>query len=460
MFSDVLLVSLAFLAALLVRSIFLQWIEMRGQSIFNNPYATVGTLLAYVVVFSWVAQHYGLYRAEALSNPAHEFRLIVQTSLNTGLVLSGGLYLFKVHLPRGVMILVVLIAAAVLSMERVLKRVLQDRQATEAVITRQIAILGTNQLCYAISEHIAENVRLGYRFAGFVSFPGCRRVGNVPNQAVIGDISDIASLVRSHFVDEILIAEFCPSETAMDIINAAHDLQIDVRAIPGYYPELTQNARLERLGVFPVVPLHQCTSRTIGFFFKRIADVLLSALALSVLLIPMAFIALAIRLDSPGPVFYLSTRVGKRGRPFTCFKFRTMVQNAEELKKDLIARNERDGILFKITNDPRITPLGRFLRKYSLDELPQFANVLLGHMSLVGPRPPIVQEVKQYKPDQRHRLNVMPGLTGLWQIQARCDRSFSKYIALDIAYIENWNLWLDFKIMLRTIGVVLRGTGS
>ncbi|HEX3471903.1 MAG TPA: sugar transferase [Silvibacterium sp.] len=174
----------------------------------------------------------------------------------------------------------------------------------------------------------------------------------------------------------------------------------------------------------------------------------------------MVVIALVIRFNSPGPIFFVSDRIGKRGRVFPCFKFRTMVKDAEQLKTKLAALNERDGILFKVSNDPRVTEVGRFLRKYSLDELPQFFNVLRGEMSIVGPRPPIASEVEKYELEHFRRLEVMPGLTGLWQIQARQDSSFAKYIALDTAYVENWSFWLDLKILIRTAEVVIRGTGT
>jgi len=171
-------------------------------------------------------------------------------------------------------------------------------------------------------------------------------------------------------------------------------------------------------------------------------------------------IAIAIKLDSAGPVFYFSERIGKKGRVFGCIKFRTMVNDAEKRRADILHLNERDGVLFKITDDPRITRLGRFLRKYSLDELPQFFNVLHGDMSIVGPRPPLASEVQEYKLNHLRRLDVTPGITGLWQVQSRQDPSFDSYISLDVTYIENWSVWLDFKIILRTIGVVIAGTGS
>lgn len=192
---------------------------------------------------------------------------------------------------------------------------------------------------------------------------------------------------------------------------------------------------------------------------KRLLDVVLGSLSL-LLLSPMFLaIATAIKLQSDGPVFYTSERVGVGGRTFRCYKFRTMVRDAESLRSQLAHLNERQGILFKISNDPRVTPLGAMLRKYSLDELPQLINVLRGEMSLVGPRPPLACEVEQYEPHHLRRLSVLPGMTGLWQVEARSDPSFDSYVALDCKYAEDWSLWLDLKILARTFRVVFLGTG-
>jgi exopolysaccharide biosynthesis polyprenyl glycosylphosphotransferase len=193
---------------------------------------------------------------------------------------------------------------------------------------------------------------------------------------------------------------------------------------------------------------------------KRLLDITASSVALVLLSPVLAAIAIAVRWDSRGPIFYASERIGKKGRVFPCIKFRTMVPDAERRRTEVLHMNERDSVLFKITNDPRITPVGRFLRKYSLDELPQLVNVLRGDMSLVGPRPPIASEVKRYELNHLRRLDVVPGITGLWQVQARQDPSFDSYISLDTAYIENWSLWLDIKILVRTVGVVVTGTGA
>ena len=179
------------------------------------------------------------------------------------------------------------------------------------------------------------------------------------------------------------------------------------------------------------------------------------------LLLPIApIIAIAVKLDSPGPVFYRQPRVGKNGEIFVLCKFRTMIENADNLLEVLRPMNERTGLLFKIANDPRMTGIGRFLRRYSLDELPQFWNVLKGEMSLVGPRPPLVSEYEQYDGEYFRRLDVVPGITGLWQIHARRNPSAEAYLALDLKYINNWSVGLDLLILLQTVAVVAAGTGQ
>jgi exopolysaccharide biosynthesis polyprenyl glycosylphosphotransferase len=189
----------------------------------------------------------------------------------------------------------------------------------------------------------------------------------------------------------------------------------------------------------------------------------LVALVILVVLVPVIpLVALAIRLSSPGPIFFRQQRAGLNGQPFTMLKFRTMVTNAEQLKQELAALNEMSGPVFKVTNDPRITPVGRFLRKWSLDELPQFINVLRGEMSLVGPRPLPVDEVRRFDdPAHRRRLSVKPGLTCLWQVSGRNNvTDFREWVRLDLEYIDNWSLWLDVKILARTVPAVFAGTGA
>jgi exopolysaccharide biosynthesis polyprenyl glycosylphosphotransferase len=244
------------------------------------------------------------------------------------------------------------------------------------------------------------------------------------------------------------------------LVEEARGYGIDVRVVPDLYDGLAWAAPVEYIGQFPTIPLHRRNLPMGAFLLKRALDVTGAAIALLLgwpfLLLLMA----AIKLDSKGPIFYRAQRIGRKGRTFTCYKFRTMCVDADKQQEELVPKNERDGILFKIANDPRITRVGRFMRKYSLDELPQFYNVLRSEMSMVGPRPPVGSEVEQYDLAHLRRLEVLPGMTGLWQVEARQDPSFDSYISLDTAYVENWSLFLDMKILVRTIGVVLSGTGT
>ena len=225
-------------------------------------------------------------------------------------------------------------------------------------------------------------------------------------------------------------------------------------------PEIDRNERLETaVGRGNSIPRAR-PILSMGLFVKRIMDLLLSACALLLLWPLLLAIALAVKLESPGPVIYASLRAGKKGQKFVCYKFRTMVDGADELKDSLRRYNERQDPFFKIADDPRVTRLGRFLRKYSLDELPQFWNVLKGDMSLVGPRPHPVDDYARYRPEDHRRLDVKPGITGLWQISARANPSFETCMKLDLEYMKRWSLLLDFKLLVRTIPAVLSGEGQ
>ena len=232
------------------------------------------------------------------------------------------------------------------------------------------------------------------------------------------------------------------------------------RILDSLLPEIDRNERLETAVVRGNSILRARPILSMGLFVKRIMDLLLSAVALLLLWPLLLAIALAVKLESSGPVIYGSLRAGKKGRKFVCYKFRTMVDGADELKESLRRFNERRDSFFKIADDPRVTRLGRFLRKYSLDELPQFWNVLKGDMSLVGPRPHPIDDYVRYRPDDHRRLEVKPGITGLWQVKARRNPSFETCLRLDLEYMKHWSLLLDCKILRWTIPAVLSGEGQ
>jgi exopolysaccharide biosynthesis polyprenyl glycosylphosphotransferase len=240
----------------------------------------------------------------------------------------------------------------------------------------------------------------------------------------------------------------------------AHQLRLGSKIVPDLYDGLGWSAPLHKLGGFPIMDLNWQPIPVVGLLIKRTLDILISSLALIILAPFLALLAILIRIDSEGRVLYVADRVGLKGKTFRCYKLRTMVSDADLQKAKLRSENERVGPFFKMENDPRITRVGRWLRKYSFDELPQLWNVLRGDMSLVGPRPHPVDDYERYSIEHLRRLDVSPGLTGLWQVTSRSDPSFETSMALDLEYIENWSLGLDLAILVKTIPAVLRAEGT
>jgi exopolysaccharide biosynthesis polyprenyl glycosylphosphotransferase len=375
------------------------------------------------------------------------------------LLLCGTLYLSNGEaISRVIIGLMVFITMTLLCLRRAFWRRMVYRKFRAGLETRNVLIIGAGRVGHALRNHIDTLQHLGYRFKGFVALT--EREAESGDADVIGDVRNCLSLARSLFVDEIFFSVPAEKKLVIGMVEEARIAGIDVRVIPDMYDGLAWNAKVEYVGQFPTIPLHRKYFPIGGFLLKRVLDITVASIALLVASPVMLAIAIAIRIDSGGSVFYSAQRIGRKGRAFSCYKFRTMVPNADKLKADLEKMNERDGVLFKITNDPRVTRVGAILRKYSLDELPQFYNVLKGDMSLVGPRPPIAAEVEQYDLAHLRRLDVLPGITGLWQVEARQDPSFDSYISLDTAYVENWSLLMDLRILARTVGVVLGGTGS
>ena len=402
---------------------------------------------------------YGLYTPLQYRSGLHEQRMVVQSTLTAGLVLCGTLYVTRnLAVSRLVVFMLVVLSASALCVRRAVSRRMVYKRYLDGIETRNILIVGAGRVGHALRNHLESLQHLGFRFKGFVALT--EREAETGDVDVIGDLRNCVSIARSLFVDEIFFSVPAAKKVVINLVEEARSAGIDVRVVPDLYDGLAWNAPVEYIGQFPTIPLHRREFPIGGFLLKRILDITLSLLALLVTAPLTLMLALAVKSGSAGPILYRAQRIGRKGRTFVCYKFRTMVVGADHMKADLAHMNEREGVLFKMQNDPRVTKVGRFLRKYSLDELPQFYNVLRGDMSLVGPRPPIASEVEQYDLPHLRRLDVLPGITGLWQVEARQDPSFDSYISLDTAYVENWSLWLDLKILARTISVVLSGTGS
>jgi exopolysaccharide biosynthesis polyprenyl glycosylphosphotransferase len=406
-----------------------------------------------------LSRSYGLYGPILNRSGLHEQRMTVQASLTAGLLLCGTLYLRRAEaVSREVVVLTVVFSTMLLCLRRSVWRKITYNRFREGLETRNVLIVGAGRVAHALRNHLESLRHLGFRFKGFVALT--EREAESGDADIIGDVRNCLSLARSLFVDEIFFSVPAEKKLVIALVEEARAIGIDVRVVPDLYDGLAWNAPVEYIGQFPTIPLHRRDLPIGAFLLKRVLDITVAVIGIVIGLPFAILLGAAIKLDSRGPVFYRAQRIGRKGRTFACYKFRTMCSNADKLKEDLKHKNERDGILFKIANDPRVTRVGRFLRKYSLDELPQFYNVLRGDMSLVGPRPPMASEVEQYDLAHLRRLDVLPGMTGLWQVEARQDPSFDSYISLDTAYVENWSLWLDLKILARTFGVVVSGTGS
>lgn len=420
----------------------------------------VGIAVLFAILVVLFSSTQKLYIAYSACSRTQEFLVIFKSIILAAVVLCGSLFASGAKMTSR-MVIASAAASALLTMFgwRQIRRGWLKKAMADGVSRHNVLIVGTDHLSSAVAQHLALHRQLGFIVLGHIStaHPGEEPTDNSLN--VLGAVEQIGALCRAHFVDEILVCAHDRS-TVMKVIADARECGVGVRVIPDLYDGLAWGAQLDYLGDFPSMTVVHRSMPALAIAFKRTLDVTLSAGALAVFSPVLFLLALSVRIDSPGPIFYASKRVGRKGRVFSCYKFRTMVVDADARKNDIQHLNERDGILFKISNDPRITRNGIWMRKYSLDELPQFWNVLKGDMSLVGPRPPLASEVKQYQLDYLRRLEVAPGITGLWQVEARNNPSFDRYISLDLSYVENWSLGLDINILFRTVAVVLAGTGS
>jgi exopolysaccharide biosynthesis polyprenyl glycosylphosphotransferase len=355
-----------------------------------------------------------------------------------------------------------LLTSSALFLSRVLWRRRSQDNFLRDIARKNVLIIGANPTGRAVENHLSSMHYMGVRLKGFVTLSDdtddYTASGDCP---IVGRACDVIALSKSMFVDEIIFSHRPATPNLLsNVLAQAQASGIDVRLIPSLSETLKDRSNIEYLGDLPTIVLHRCEKKAVSHLVKRVFDVVLGSIGLLALLPPFAVVAMLITIQSPGPVFYISKRVGYKGMTFSCYKFRSMIQGADSVRERLAHLNERQDILFKIAKDPRITSVGAFLRKYSVDELPQLWNVLKGDMSLVGPRPSISSEVSQYQTAHLRRLDVIPGMTGLWQVEARHDPSFDMYVNLDSKYVRDWSIWLDITILARTLAVVFKGTGT
>lgn len=348
-----------------------------------------------------------------------------------------------------------------LSLDRIVVMVLQSRLRRKGIGVKRVVIVGAGEVGRRVIRTIVARRSLGYEIVGYVDDNPQKGDGEIGRIKGLGPVDTLAQIIDAEAVDEVIITlPWTYHRRILSVLRECERRNLLARIVPDFFQLSLRQVEISDLGGVPMISIHEIAFSRTALLFKRIFDVVGALLALTFFAPFLALIALAIKLDSPGPVIFSQERVGEGGRRFHIYKFRSMRKGAEEELERLRELNEADGPLFKIRGDPRLTRIGVFLRHTSLDELPQLLNVLKGEMSLVGPRPPLAVEVEQYQPWHKQRISVPPGMTGLWQVSGRSELTFDEMVLLDIYYIEHWSPWLDFTILLRTIPKVVLGEGA
>jgi exopolysaccharide biosynthesis polyprenyl glycosylphosphotransferase len=329
---------------------------------------------------------------------------------------------------------------------------------------RFLLVVGTNERAIEFADYVRERPELGYHIVGFVDddWPGIQNFESTSHSRCCS-FSGLADFLRHNVVDEVAI--YLPLRSAYEhtaqLVSLCEQHGIVIRVGSRIFKARSTNPRMLDLDENSQVMAVAGPSGIWQAFAKRAIDCIASALLLILLAPLLVIVSFLVKFTSPGPVFFRQTRVGLNKRQFQIYKFRTMMPDAEQMQDRLVSMNEMSGPVFKITKDPRITPLGRILRKTSIDELPQLLNVLKGEMSLVGPRAMSLRDYKLFEQDwQRRRFSVKPGITCLWQVQGRNSIPFERWMELDLQYIDKWSIWLDLKILVQTVPAVLRGAGA
>jgi len=328
---------------------------------------------------------------------------------------------------------------------------------------RQVLIIGINQRTKELVRAIMTHPHYGYRLVGVLEDePGRCRMIEEFSLPYLGKFDALDQVILRHVVDEVYICLPVRSryETIQNMAYMCEDVGVSVRMIADLFPLRLATSRFHKLDSIPILALSTVPENQPQLIMQRATDIIVSLLFLIVLSPVFFAVILAIKIDTPGPIFFAQERIGLNRRKFKMLKFRSMVVDAEARRREVESLNVVEGPMFKAKNDPRITRVGRFIRKYSIDEFPQLINVLIGQMSLVGPRPALPNEVNQYSWGQRRRLSVKPGMTGLSQVSGRSDLSFKDTVDLDLYYIDQWSLALVFRILVMTIPAVIKGRGA
>lgn len=441
---------------------YLRWLESgRGWSIGEN--LLIGIILFLMFVNNFAMGKLGLYSDRRSPSIFFTIQRTLYAVIIDFSILTIALYTLKIEgLSRLFILIYAGLALVLFLLCRLIFEVLMARRLSKSFNARQVLLVGSDQRAERVFNALMSQKSWGHEVVGYLK-PTPDAEEDIKDLAALGVLSDLEELVTNRNVDEIFFV--LPPDSKVKLKGYLHFLEevgVAYRIVPAMYDHTFQRPLVvESIQNIPTISRSMARISPAGLLQKRLLDIAGGMAGVLFVLLIYPFVALAIKLDSPGPVFFRQARVGMHGRVFTLLKFRSMRVDADEIKQKLMKENEMKGLMFKMAKDPRVTRVGRFLRKTSLDEFPQFFNVLKGEMSLVGTRPPTLDEVERYEYWHRRRISTKPGLTGLWQISGRnAITDFNEVVRLDLQYIDQWSLMNDLKILLKTAWVVLCRKGA
>jgi exopolysaccharide biosynthesis polyprenyl glycosylphosphotransferase len=457
--SELIFVAIAFEIAYLLRSV---W---PGLTLFFLTPGVVAVLLA-VSAALWVGtgMALGIYRGSQTFDLLHTIRRTLVQTFWFALLLAAAIFLLKLgEISRSFIGLFIGLNLMLQAGYRLSAHRMREFLQRGFTGHRYYLIVGTGHAAAEVARLIEKNKDHGDRVIGFLRDEEGKRLEDeeLRERYPVGELAELPRMLEEHIIDEVLFAVSKPRlEKMEEIFLTCEEQGVKTRVLLDFFPHFQSEISLDRLEHLPLLTFSNAPENEYLLFLKRAFDILLSSVLLVLAAPLLLIISVAVKLSSPGPVIYQQLRCGLNGRRFRLWKFRSMYEDAEKHLPLVAHLNESDGPVFKIQRDPRMTRMGRFLRRTSLDELPQLFNILKGEMSFVGPRPPLPEEVARYERWQRRRLRMKPGLTCLWALEGRSELSFARWMKLDMDYIDHWSLSLDFKILLRTIPRVLTGRGA
>lgn len=460
--ADVLATAFSFLAAWLVWQELRRWFPSlplgRNMEISSDTFFLIVFMTA---LWLLILNKQGAYSVQRFSSFWTDVRVVLGTVIWGGFCLAAYIVVIRPpYIPRTLIATFCLINALCLVLQKRLYFYLAVFYRKRGKNRRKLLIVGWNSRTRQLLEMIERSPNWGLDVVGILTAnDGPRDTGNYP---ALGGLNRLADVLHERLVQEVIITlstkDFAGLRAMLDTCEREG---VQTRIISDFFGSIAKHIQGEVVGGLPIITIRHTSDYELQLFCKRAMDILGSAILLSLLAPLFLALALAIKLTSRGPVFYAQDRVGLGGKAFRFYKFRSMTEDAERRKAMLLDHNEMDGAVFKMKNDPRVTGIGRLLRRFSMDELPQLWHVLKGEMSLVGPRPPMAEELPNFESWQRRKLSMKPGLTCIWQVEGRNRISdFDEWVRMDLTYIDNWSLWLDLKLLLRTIPVIITGKGA